>query len=104
MANRVSPLKAKEVAKSKAKNIPDAIYEAINQLITEDFNGHSATVMQKEVVKLLKKKGLNIDEVFRRGWLDVEDAYRSAGWKVEYDKPAYCETYEAYFVFSLSGK
>lgn len=33
-------------------------------------------------------------------WVDFEDLYRKQGWKVVYDKPAYCETYKAYFVLS----
>ena len=39
------------------------------------------------------------EKVFKNKWLDVEEVYRKAGWKVEYDKPGYCEDYEAYFVF-----
>ena len=38
--------------------------------------------------------------VFDNGWLDVEEAHRAAGWRVEYDKPAYNESYDAFFVFS----
>ncbi len=37
-------------------------------------------------------------------WLDVEDVYREAGWVVEYDKPGYCESYEATFTFKKDGK
>ena len=32
-------------------------------------------------------------------YLDFEDEYRTIGWKVTYNKPAYCETYEPYFIF-----
>lgn len=38
--------------------------------------------------------------IFDKHWLDIEDTYRKAGWNVEYDKPGYCENYDAYFVFS----
>ena len=40
-------------------------------------------------------------DVFSNHWLDVEDIYREQGWNVEYDKPTYNETYDAYFVFSV---
>jgi hypothetical protein len=36
--------------------------------------------------------------------LDIEDTYREAGWKVEYDKPAYCENYPANFTFRVPLK
>jgi hypothetical protein len=44
--------------------------------------------------------GVSRQEVFDNQWLDIEDIYREAGWKVSYDKPAYNETYKAYFTFS----
>jgi hypothetical protein len=69
-------------------------------LIVEDWNGSSATVMQPEAAKRIAKAlGITTSEAFKRGLLDVEDAYRKAGWKVEYDKPGYNETYEASFKF-----
>ena len=40
------------------------------------------------------------DEVLRQKLLDVEPLYRKAGWQVEYDKHAYCENYEPFFIFS----
>lgn len=44
------------------------------------------------------------DEVFKKGWLNVEYLFRAAGWEVQYDKPGYNETYEAYFTFSKKVK
>jgi hypothetical protein len=43
-------------------------------------------------------------EIFHRGWLDVEDAYRAEGWTVVYDKPGYNESYAASFTFSARSK
>jgi hypothetical protein len=45
-------------------------------------------------------KGLNRNEIFKKGWLDVEEIYGKAGWKVEYDKPGYNEDYAAHFIFT----
>lgn len=38
-------------------------------------------------------------QIFERHWLDVEDAYREAGWGVTYEKPSYNEDGMASFVF-----
>ena len=54
---------------------------------------------QGVAVKLMVEKGLNRNEIFNKGWLNIEEVYRSAGWKVNYDKPAYNESYDAYFTF-----
>lgn len=96
----VTALKPEEVVKARKESLPNAALEAFNQLITENFNGHGATVYQKDVVALMVEKGLDRDEIYQRGWLDVEDIYRQAGWKVIYDKPGYNENYEAFFTFS----
>jgi len=98
MAN-VHPIKPSEVAKKKAIDFPDAVFEAFNQLIAQNFSAGYAVVKQDEVVALMVKKGLKRGEIFRNHWLDVEDVYKAAGWKVEYDKPAYCESYDAFFSF-----
>ena len=36
--------------------------------------------------------------IFDLGYLDIEDLYTK--WNVEYDKPGYNESYQAYFIFS----
>lgn len=100
MVNKVKPIKASEIDNKKGEAIPDSVFEVFNELITKNYSGGSATVYQKDVVRMLVKKGLTGSEIYDNHWLDVEDIYRKAGWKVKYDKPAYCETYDAYFVFS----
>jgi hypothetical protein len=96
----VRPIKPNEVAKMKEVVIPDVVFESFNHLIAQNYGNGSAVVKQHEVVSLLKEKGLVADEIYKNHWLDVEDVYRSAGWKVKYDKPAYCESFDAYFKFS----
>lgn len=39
-------------------------------------------------------------DVFERGYLDIEETYRKAGWSVVYDKPGYNETYDAFYTFT----
>lgn len=96
----VKPISPAEVTHS----IPDFIIEAFNKLIREKWDGEEARVLQDEVMDIVSSN--NPDDprpsrrtVFDNHWLDVEDIYRKAGWKVEYDKPTYCETYDAYFLF-----
>jgi hypothetical protein len=97
----VPPIRPDEVRSRVAHAIPEAVFESFNDLIALHWDGRRATVKQNEVVDLITKRtSAGRQEIFDRHWLDVEEAYRSAGWKVEYDKPAYCETYEAFFVFS----
>jgi len=99
MAGKVRPIKPCEVAKGKKMVFPDEVLESFNELISQRFSGDSATIQQKDVVKLMIKKGLARKEIFANGWLDVEEVYRSVGWKVEYDKPGYNEAYDANFTF-----
>lgn len=103
MDKKVAPIKPSEVAKRKQETMPDAVLESFNELIAEDFSNGSATVIQKKVVALMIAKGLKRDDIFDKGWLDVEGIYRKAGWKVEYDKPGFNESYEAKFIFSSKG-
>ena len=100
------PITPGEVCKAKKDSLPDEVLEAFNELIAKHWDGSSATIRQKEVVALIKSK-LDLkrhDQIYARGWLDVEDVYRKAGWTVTYDKPGYCESYEATFRFSRKRK
>lgn len=100
MAKKVRPIKPSEVVAKKKKDIPNEVFEAFNELITQNFDGHSATIKQDEVVALIVKKGLKRNAIFNNHWLDVEDVYRAGGWNVVYDKPGFNENYEAFFEFT----
>lgn len=100
-ANKVQPIKPGEIAKAKQDFIPDEVLSTFNRLIAENYSDGSATVKQCDVVDWLTRDGrFRRTDLFDRGWLNVEEIYRSAGWKVEYDKPGYNETYQAYYVFT----
>lgn len=96
----------------KVVQIPDEVIEVFNDLIAKHFNGVYATFMQEEAVKLILKKFarkpemamVTRDKIFDDKWLDVEDIYRQAGWDVEYDKPAFNESYPASFTFAKRKK
>ena len=91
-----------EVVAQKQKNIPEIVFEAFNELIAENFTGSSAIVKQDDVIGLILSKSgfLSRQEVFDKGWLNVEEVYEEVGWDVVYDKPGYNETYKAFWIFT----
>lgn len=95
----LSPTK---IAKKHLASIPEVVFEAVNELLAKKGAGGSVTIGQDELLNLLAKKAPEIKRgtYFDNGWLDFEAKYRAQGWKVEYDKPAYCETYEASWSFT----
>lgn len=100
MSNKVKPLTPDDVASKKEGTIPDAVLECFNRLIAEKWDGHRAVVLLDDVVNALVALGYSRAVIFTKRWLDVEDIYRAAGWRVEFDNPGYCETYPATFTFS----
>jgi hypothetical protein len=97
MSNPITP---DEAARGKVGNIPSAVFDAFNEAIAAHYDGKRAVVLQCDVVQRIVDKGFPRHEIFGHHWLDIEDAYRAAGWDVAFDKPGYNETYEAAFTFS----
>lgn len=97
----LSPEEAIERFKSE---IPEEVLECWNNLIVKNMtmqNGKTVSVFKlselKQNICVAMKSGS--ETVKERGWLDLEDVFREKGWKVEFDKPAYNETYEPVFRF-----
>lgn len=89
----------KEARKRQMAQIPEAVFDAFNKLLSERAADGYATIRQDEIMDLLKDK-LNRQEIYERRWLDVEPFYRKSGWKVEFDRPGYNESYAAYWTFT----
>ena len=108
MVVQSKPITPEKVQEKFLINIPDIIIDVVNDLIVKNWDPSSkeAVVEQEEIVSTVLKKTSTIrrDEIFNRNWLDFEDLYRQNGWDVEYDKPAYCETYEPTFTFKKKKK
>lgn len=110
MGNVIKPIKPEEVLDKKIETIPDAMLEAVNAMIALKWNGSSSTFRQDDL--LLKYFEISKetddrearDKLFANHHMDFEDAYRREGWKVEYDKPAYNESYEPTFTFTIKKK
>lgn len=96
------PIKPSEVQGQKDATLPSEVYDVFNALIVKAWDGREAVVLQKDAVARLKDvMKVSRQHVFDSDWLDVEEAYRKAGWKVKYDKPVAWggDTYEAYYSF-----
>jgi hypothetical protein len=105
------PIRPTEIVQKKQEAIPSEVIDVFNEFIAERWNGHSSKFRQKDIVPVIVKRlNQNIlenytsEDLFRRHWMDVEDIYRKAGWEVKYDKPGYCESYDATFEFRKPTK
>jgi hypothetical protein len=104
----VEPIKPSQVTDKKQEQIPDFVIEAFNKLIAKGWDGRGSTVNQEEVISLiLPRIGEGVPGgippralIFENRWLDIEDVFRKAGWRVEYDKPGYNESYTATWRFT----
>lgn len=98
------PITPDQIAEAKLRAIPDFVYKSVNQLLTEKYTGSgTVTLPQKVIVDQILingPEGLDRHKIFERGWLNFEEVYRAAGWRVNYDRPAYNESYDAFFEFS----
>ena len=97
----MKPITPKEVIKEKADSRPPEVFEVFNELIVRYWNGHESRFSQELVLELLTAKlDCDNDKIISNHWLDIEDAYRKAGWEVVYDSPGYNETFPASFCFT----
>jgi len=99
---KVKPITPAEVTDKKLKVIPDGVIEAFNELIAENWDGHFSAFTQKAVTQRIKEKMKH--QSFDIKWLDVEPIFEEIGWRVEYDKPGYNESYPAAFTFEKREK
>lgn len=104
----MKPITPKEVEENwYSRPIPDEVYQAVNELIEEKWQGNGyVKIDQDEIIaRILQKLPSTLrSEVFEKHWLDFERVYEEAGWNVEYDKPAYYESYNAFFKFFFYKK
>jgi len=98
------PITPQEVGSAKRQYTPAAVFDAFNAEISLRYVDGRAKVLQEQIMARLQEAGHKRTEVFANGWLNVEAAYESAGWKVTYDKPGYNESGAAYFTFEAASK
>jgi hypothetical protein len=102
----IKPISPQEVSETHDKNLPEFVIEAFNNLILANFIEGECLIHQNraisEIMDVAEKKydkEVTRKQIFDNRWLDIESAFRKNGWKVEYDKPGFNETYEAYWTF-----
>lgn len=99
-ATRTRPIRPEEVQGVKSGHIPAQIIRIFNELIVKHWNGSQARFTQEDALELiLLKTPYARSKVFEESWLDIEPLFRKEGWKVEFDKPGYCEDYTGFWVF-----
>jgi hypothetical protein len=106
----MSAIRPEEIAAAKTRYFPEYVFDAFNQLLTEKYisSSQSVTIRQDDVITLMINLAggtevISRDDIFKRGYLNIEEVYRSSGWEVDYDKPAYNEDYPATYKFTPSA-
>jgi hypothetical protein len=95
------PLTPKDALAVAHTSFPDGVIEVWNELIQKNLRGKRATIKQDDAARALARKfRVPQQKVYDNDWLDIEDVYRKAGWRVRHDKPGYDESYAAYFEFT----
>lgn len=102
----IEPISPNDIPDAKAQAFPAFVIEAVNALVAAKFTAGSARFTQDDIInKILegapRDATINRHDVFDKGWLNFEEIYRAKGWKVNYDRPAYYEDYDANFTFSV---
>lgn len=102
----MKPITPEKVEQIRIHEMPEAIIQATNELIVRKWNGHEANVKVEEIVEQQfrvsgeEQTVAARKELFEKHYLDIEPAYREAGWKVRFESPDYTEDFPSYFVFS----
>jgi len=98
-AKRVEPISPSQVDKTRA--LPPEVFEVFNHLIECNWDGRESRFEARTAaVFVAEKLNTTIEDVYARRLLDVEPAYRAKGWRVEFDKPGFNESYAATFLFA----
>jgi len=96
------PITPKELDSTLGSDIPDVIITVVNEMLKKAYRkGQSVTLLQKDIVReVVKRSEYTSAQIYENNWMDFEPIFEKAGWRVDYDKPAYCETYDASFKFT----
>lgn len=103
----------KEHVEKRIAAIPDYVFQAVNQLITENYEDGGFEIGQSKIADLALKIGIESGELkkdtgrnylYDNHFLDFEEKYRQNGWEVEYHRPQYFEDWGPYFRFEEKSK
>lgn len=90
-----------EAISAQYANIPDVVYDAVNQLLARGAALKYITLRKDEVIDLAMSLDTTLERrmFFDNHWLDFEPAYRQQGWKVNYESPDRGDTHNGYWDF-----
>jgi hypothetical protein len=94
-----NPITPGEVLGLKEKLLPGFVMRTWNRLIAQNMQGKTSFITQAEMVKALENF-CSRKVIFELGYLEVDEIYKKAGWKVKYDRPGFNETYEPFWEFT----
>jgi hypothetical protein len=100
------PIRPDEIQEPLPASPPPAVFDAFNELIAKNMQyGGVSHVLQEDAVHLILQRipDATKDIIFKKGWLDVEETYRAAGWRVKYARPCMLDDspgFPPYFEFS----
>jgi hypothetical protein len=108
MNSNVKPLSPEELVNN---NLPDYVIIVINKLLKEiDLSKTYHYLYEKNILKAIKAKELEmkiegINEIIHNHYLkNMIELYKTYGWNITYDRHAYNECYDAYYIFSAKDK
>ena len=95
----IQPVSPEGLNQLKREMMPPEVFEVFNRLLGEKAINGYASLYQAEVVEGLIESGLERNDIFRKGWLNIESLYEENGWEVSYSKPGYNESGYPLFTF-----
>lgn len=99
----MKPIRPEEIIDQLETIIPPIVIEAVNNMLKSKYRGNGPIkVLQKDIVEEIIRLDNTItsNKIFDNKWMDFEEIYKKHGWKIDYEKPHYTETFEAYFTFT----
>ena len=97
-----------DVLKKRVGTIPDYVIDAFNDLLTENYQEDETIIEQEDVIRKILEYStddeLTRETIFKKHYLDIENLYRNNGWEVDYEKPAFDELFEPFFIFKPKKK
>jgi hypothetical protein len=106
--DRVKAIKPEEILFKKIETIPDAIMQAVNQLIALKWDGNSAEIKRCEIFERYFEitnstdSRENRDALLLEHALDFKYAYMKEGWEIRYDYPGMGDfDFEPYYTFKI---
>ncbi len=96
---RGAPAGPDDLPPAQKREIPPFVFDVVNKLLAE-AEDREFIKLELYLVKQSILSNMPTDEgPFHADWLDFEQAYRDAGWKVIYDRPPWNEDYDACYLF-----